>query len=78
MWFIPCRARESNTAVGVTRQDGMGKYCLRPNGLRVSCAAPIDRDDRREETAFQNRHDLGAAKRRQLHALVRRLAAVVR
>ncbi len=48
------------------------------NVLRVSCAAPLDRDDNRAETTFQNGYDLGAAKRRQLHALVgpKRLAVL--
>jgi len=41
-----------------------------PNGLRFTRAAPLDRDDRREETAFQNRHDLGAAQRRRVEARV--------
>jgi len=41
-----------------------------PNGLRVSRAASIDRDELRAESNFQNATDLGAAKRRRLHALV--------
>ena len=32
-----------------------------PNGLALSCAAPIDRDDSRAESSFQNRRDLRAA-----------------
>jgi len=32
-----------------------------PNVLRVSCAAPIDRDGNRAKISFQNAHDLGAA-----------------
>jgi len=47
---------------------------LPPNGLALSCAAPIDRDDSRAEICFQNAHDLGAAKRRQLQRLVGRTA----
>jgi len=31
---------------------------IAPNVLRVSCAAPLDRDDCRAETSFQNSHDL--------------------
>jgi len=41
-----------------------------PNGLRVSRAAPIDRGHGRAESNFQKSYDLGAAKRRRLHALV--------
>src|SRR5262245_32809460 len=41
-----------------------------PNGLRFSCAAPLDRNHGRAESAFQKRPDLGAAQRRQLQAPV--------
>jgi hypothetical protein len=41
-----------------------------PNGLGITRAAPIDRDDGRIESSFQNRHDLGATKRRRVHARV--------
>ena len=50
----------------------IGAMRLRPNVLRVSCAASIDRDGNPDEISFQNRHDLAAAKRRQLHAPVGR------
>jgi hypothetical protein len=43
---------------------------VRPNGLPLSCAAPIDRESNRTEISFQNRRDLGAAKQRQLQRLV--------
>jgi hypothetical protein len=43
---------------------------MRPNGLALSCAAPIDRDDSRAESYFKNARDLGAAKRRQLQRRV--------
>jgi len=33
-----------------------------PNVLRVSCAAPIDRDNSRAEISFQNRYDLARRK----------------
>jgi hypothetical protein len=41
-----------------------------PNGLRVSCAAPIERESYRVDSNPQKSYDLGAALRRQLHALV--------
>jgi hypothetical protein len=41
-----------------------------PNGLALSCAARIDRDDTRAETNFQNGYDLRAAKRRQIQRRV--------
>ena len=31
---------------------------MRPNVLRVSCAAQIDRDNHQAEICFQNAHDL--------------------
>ena len=37
-----------------------------PNGLALSYAAPLDRDDNRAESFFQNACDLRAALRRQL------------
>lgn len=40
--------------------------------VRISCAAPIERDTIIPENAQQNRADLAAAKRRQLHARVGR------
>lgn len=33
----------------------------RPNGLRISRAAPLDRDSAWAKSSFQNRRDLGAA-----------------
>ena len=41
-----------------------------PNALRVSRAAPLDREGSRAESRFQNASDLAAAQRRRLHALV--------
>jgi len=43
-----------------------------PNGLPISRAAVIDRESCRAEATFQNRYDLGAAKRRRLDGLVGR------
>jgi len=41
-----------------------------PNGLPLSCAAPIDQESNQAKTSFQNGDDLGAAQRRQLQRLV--------
>jgi hypothetical protein len=48
---------------------------VQPNGLRISRAAPIDRDDGRAEICFQNAHDLAAASGVGLHARVGLLAS---
>ena len=42
------------------------------NGLGMSRAAPIEREGDRANSRFQNADDLGAAKRRRLHARVGR------
>src|SRR6266511_3049564 len=43
-----------------------------PNGLGISGGAPIDREGGRADSSFQKSSDLVGAKRRPLHALVRR------
>ena len=42
----------------------------RPNGLALSCAAPIEREDDQADSNSQNRDDLQAALRRQLQRRV--------
>jgi len=44
----------------------------RPNGLPLSCAAPIDRNHLQIDSNLQKSPDLGAAQRRQLQRRVRR------
>ena len=63
---------------GVSLLKGTARFRLacadrwRPNGLRVSRAAPIDREGFWRESNFQKSYDLAAAKRRRLHAPVGR------
>src|SRR5947207_1761637 len=69
--FIPrvyhkCR-RYGEQSSGAGRENK-----VRPNGLRFTRAAPLDRESRRAETRLQNRPDLVAAKRRRVEALVGR------
>jgi hypothetical protein len=45
---------------------------MRPNGLALSRAAPIDQKWVGSEASFQNASDLGAAKRRRFQRLVGR------
>jgi len=48
----------------------IGNRLWRPNALGISGGAPVDREGGRVDSRFQNRADLGGAKRRPLHALV--------
>jgi hypothetical protein len=52
----------------ITRRRGRAWHP--PNGLRVSRAAPLDGTGSWHKPSLQNRYDLGAAKRRRLHARV--------
>jgi hypothetical protein len=47
-------------------------WYLPPNGLALSCAAPIDRENDRAESGFQNASDLRTALWRQLQRRVGR------
>lgn len=61
-FVVPLRAIEYSTAV----------ISKPPNGLCVSHAAPLDRNNLRAESRFQKRSDLADAKRCRLHARVGR------
>jgi hypothetical protein len=48
-------------------------YAVRPpNGLALSCAAPLDREDGRADSSYHNGDDLRAAQRRQIQRRVGR------
>src|SRR6266487_1414238 len=71
-WWVGCVVIVINLLEAQAVQVDCVPHHKRPNGLPITRAALIDREDCRAKSSIQNRRDLGAAQRRQVEALIGR------